>query len=124
MQAGPGPRGQPPSPPPSTAQGQADCDEVYIDKASGKLASRPELDKALERLRPGDTLAITWLSRAMRSLRHLLELAAGLQARGVHLQVLKQGMDTTTPQGRIAEAPSKASPPPGHAAGTAAALPT
>ena len=25
----------------------AGCDEIYIDKASGKLASRPEFDKAL-----------------------------------------------------------------------------
>jgi len=25
----------------------ARCDEVFVDKASGKLASRPELDKAL-----------------------------------------------------------------------------
>jgi DNA invertase Pin-like site-specific DNA recombinase len=79
----------------------AGCDEIYIDKASGKLASRPELDKALSRLRSGDTLVITRLSRAMRSLRHLLELAAELGERGVHLQVLKQGIDTTTPQGRL-----------------------
>lgn len=80
----------------------AGCDEVYIDKgASGKLASRPEFDKALSRLRPGDTLVITRLSRAMRSLRHLLELAADLSERGVGLVVLKQQIDTTTPTGRL-----------------------
>src|ERR1700761_1573521 len=48
----------------------AGCDEIYIDRASGKLASRPEFDKALGRLRPGDTFVITRLSRAMRSLKH------------------------------------------------------
>jgi DNA invertase Pin-like site-specific DNA recombinase len=31
----------------------AGCDEVYIDKASGKLASRPEFDKALGRAPAG-----------------------------------------------------------------------
>lgn len=80
----------------------AGCDEIYIDKgASGKLASRPELDKALGRLRPSDTLVITRLSRAMRSLRHLLDLAADLEARGVGLVVLRQQIDTTTPTGRL-----------------------
>lgn len=80
----------------------AECDEVFIDKASGKLARRPELDKALGRLRPGDTFVITRLSRAMRSLRDLIDLAASLQARGIDLVVLKQGIDTTTPSGRLA----------------------
>jgi DNA invertase Pin-like site-specific DNA recombinase len=79
----------------------AGCDEIYIDKASGKLASRPEFDKALGRLRPSDTFVITRLSRAMRSLRHLIGLSADLTERGVHLQVLKQGIDTTTAQGRL-----------------------
>jgi len=80
----------------------AGSDEIFIDTgASGKLASRPELDRALARLRPGDTLVITRLSRAMRSLRHLLELAADLGDRKVHLQVLRQGIDTSTPQGRL-----------------------
>ena len=80
----------------------AGCDEIFIDKgASGKLASRPELDKALSRLRRGDTFVITRLSRAMRSLRHLLDLAADLNERGVGLVVLKQQIDTTTPTGRL-----------------------
>jgi hypothetical protein len=79
----------------------AGCDEIHIDKASGKLASRPEFDKALGRLRPGDTFVITRLSRAMRSLRHLIGLSGDLTERGVHLQVLKQGIDTTTAQGRL-----------------------
>jgi hypothetical protein len=43
---------------------------------------------------------ITRLSCAMRSLRHLLELAAELGERGAHLQVLKQGIGTAAPQGR------------------------
>jgi DNA invertase Pin-like site-specific DNA recombinase len=83
------------------ALAEAGCDEIYVDKVTGKVASRPELDKALARLRPGDTFVITRLSRAMRSLRYLLDLAADLRARGIHLVVLKQGIDTTTPTGRL-----------------------
>jgi DNA invertase Pin-like site-specific DNA recombinase len=81
----------------------AGCDRIFIDRGvSGKLAQRPELDAALDYLREGDTFVITRLSRAMRSLRQLLDLAAGLQSRGIDLVVLRQGIDTTTPAGRLA----------------------
>ena len=77
------------------------CDKVFTDKSSGKNAARPQLDKALAYLRAGDVLVITRLSRAMRSLKHLLALADELRERGVGLVVLKQQIDTTTPTGRL-----------------------
>lgn len=77
------------------------CTKIFTDKASGKNASRPELDKALAYLREGDVLVITRLSRAMRSLKHLLALADELRQRGIGLVVLKQQIDTTTPTGRL-----------------------
>jgi DNA invertase Pin-like site-specific DNA recombinase len=80
----------------------AGCGEVFVDQASGKLAARPELDKALGRLRPGDTLVITRLSQAMRSLRDLIDLSATLAERDIDLVVLEQAIDTTTPHGRLA----------------------
>lgn len=79
----------------------AGCDRIFKDKASGKLAKRPEWDRCLEYLREGDTLVITRLSRAARNLRHLLALADELQQRGVDLQVTEQGIDTSTPTGRL-----------------------
>jgi DNA invertase Pin-like site-specific DNA recombinase len=77
------------------------CDKIFTDAASGKNAARPELDKALACLREGDVFVITRLSRAMRSLRHLLALADQLRQRGIGLVVLKQHIDTTTPTGRL-----------------------
>jgi DNA invertase Pin-like site-specific DNA recombinase len=56
----------------------------------------------LDYLRPGDTLVITRLARAARSLRNMLDLADTLRERGIELVVLKQGIDTTTPAGRFA----------------------
>jgi DNA invertase Pin-like site-specific DNA recombinase len=76
-------------------------DHIYIDKASGKLARRDELDKALLVLREGDQLAITKLDRLGRSLAHLIALSAELQQRGVDLVVLDQGIDTSTAVGRM-----------------------
>ena len=75
------------------------CEKIFTDTASGKHAARPELDNALAYLRAGDVFVITRLSRAMRSLKHLLALADELRERGVGLVVLKQQIDTTTPQG-------------------------
>jgi hypothetical protein len=58
----------------------AGCDEIFIDKVSGKLASRPELDKALlSANRAGDHLVVTKLDRLGRSLEHLIELSKLLQ---------------------------------------------
>ena len=80
----------------------AGCDQIFIDKASGKLARRPELDKSLlSANRPGDQLVVTKLDRLGRSLEHLIELSKLLQARGVNLVVLDQGIDTSTAVGRM-----------------------
>jgi DNA invertase Pin-like site-specific DNA recombinase len=77
-------------------------DKVFVDHGvSGKHASRPELDKALAYLREGDVFVITRMSRAMRSLKHMIELAEQLHERGIDLVVIKQNIDTTTPQGRL-----------------------
>ena len=80
----------------------ADCEQIFIDKASGKLARRPELDKALlVARRRGDQLVITKLDRLGRSLEHLIELSAELHDRGVDLVVLDQSIDTSTAMGRM-----------------------
>lgn len=79
----------------------AGCEKIFTDKASGKLARRAELDAALAYLRPGDILVITKLDRLGRSLRNLLDLSATLAKQDVGLRVLAQGIDTTTPGGRL-----------------------
>ena len=73
----------------------AGCERVFIDTASGKLARRPELDKALLVARRGDQLVVTKLDRLGRSLEHLIELSHQLEADGVNLVVLDQGIDTS-----------------------------
>ena len=70
---------------------------IYIDKVSGKLARRPELDKALLVLRNGDQFAVTRLDRLGRSLAHLITLSAGLRQRGVDLVVLTRASTRPPP---------------------------
>lgn len=79
----------------------AGCDRVFVDKITGKLAKRPELDKALMVLREGDQLVITKLDRLGRSLANLIELSKWLDEHGVDLIVLHQGIDTSTTIGRM-----------------------
>lgn len=79
----------------------AGCDRIFVDKLSGKLASRPELDKALVMAREGDEFVITKLDRLGRSLKNLIELSEQLQKQGTALVVLDQGIDTSTPVGRM-----------------------
>lgn len=79
----------------------AGCERIFTEKASGKLTKRVELDKALDYLRPGDALVITKLDRLGRSLPHLLQVSALLREREIDLIVLTQGIDTTTPVGRL-----------------------
>jgi DNA invertase Pin-like site-specific DNA recombinase len=81
----------------------AGCERIFTDRGvSGKLGKRPELDACLDYLREGDVLVITRLSRAMRSIRHLLNTAHDLGERGIGLKVLKQQeIDTTSATGRF-----------------------
>lgn len=80
----------------------AGCEQVFLDTASGKLARRPELDKALlSANRSGDQLVVTKLDRLGRSLENLIDLSKTLQERGVDLVVLDQGIDTSSPAGRM-----------------------
>lgn len=80
----------------------AGCEQVFLDTASGNLARRPELDKALlSANRAGDQLVVTKLDRLGRSLEHLIDLSKTLQERGVDLVVLDQNLDTSTPLGRM-----------------------
>lgn len=75
---------------------------IFIDEGvSGVKASRPQLDLCLTKLRRGDTLVITRLDRLGRSVTNLIALVNGLGEMGVDLIVLTQGIDTTSPGGKL-----------------------
>lgn len=74
---------------------------VFVDHASGKVARRPELDRLLGQVRPGDTLVVWRLDRLGRSVRQLIELVADLEHRQVGFRSLTESIDTTTSGGRV-----------------------
>ncbi|WP_329081088.1 recombinase family protein [Streptosporangium sp. NBC_01469] len=75
-------------------------ENIFLDRASGARASRPELDRLMAALGDGDMLKITRLDRLSRSVQHLINLGADLRTRGVGLHVIEQGIDTETMEGR------------------------
>jgi DNA invertase Pin-like site-specific DNA recombinase len=79
---------------------RAGAGRVVTERASG-VADRPLLDALTRSLRPGDTLAVTEVSRLGRTTAEVLQLADALDARGVHLRVLNLGIDTATPAGGL-----------------------
>lgn len=83
------------------ALAEAGCVRVFTDVASGAKTDRPELAKALDYLRPGDVLVVWRLDRLGRSLPHLVQTLADLEARGIGFRSLTEGLETTTPAGRF-----------------------
>ena len=76
----------------------------YLDEGvSGAKESRPALDRLLTeaRRRRFDTLVVWKLDRLGRNLRHLILLLDELSALGVAFVRLNEGIDTTTPAGRL-----------------------
>ena len=79
----------------------AGCHRVFVDTISGSLERRPELDRLLDQLRPGDTLVVWRLDRLGRSIRHLIDQLQALADRGVGFRSLQETIDTTSPGGRL-----------------------
>ena len=78
------------------------CDEIFEDHGvSGGRASRPGLDQALKVLEPGDALVVFKLDRLGRSVQHLSDLLVRLHNDGIHFCALAEGINTTTPGGKL-----------------------
>lgn len=80
---------------------KAGCVKVFTDHASGSKASRPELDRMLDQLRPRDIVVVWRLDRLGRSLRNLIELVEDVADKGVGFRSLSESIDTTTANGRL-----------------------
>lgn len=79
----------------------AGCELIFEDKASGASKDRPQLARAIARVKAGDTLVIVRIDRLARSLSHLLDVVEGLRDRGAHFRSLTDPIDTSSPQGML-----------------------
>ena len=76
-------------------------EKIYIEKASGKSANRPELQAMMDFVREGDVVIVESISRFARSTRDLLNLVEELQEKEVRFVSQKEVIDTATPQGKF-----------------------
>jgi DNA invertase Pin-like site-specific DNA recombinase len=70
-------------------------DKTFTDKASGKDTRRPQLERALEFLREGDTLVVHSMDRLARNLDDLRRVVLGLTKKGVKVQFVKESLTFT-----------------------------
>ena len=80
----------------------AGCNKLFAEKVSGARRVRPELDRMLDHLRPGDVVTVTRLDRLARSTRDLLDISERIRSCGAGLRSLAEPWaDTTSPAGRM-----------------------
>lgn len=79
----------------------AGCEQIFQEKATGKLKERPELSQCLRTLRKGDTLVVWKMDRLARSLKNLVEIIEDLHRREIGFRSLTEAIDTTSAGGKL-----------------------
>jgi DNA invertase Pin-like site-specific DNA recombinase len=79
------------------------CERTYQEQVSA-VATRTQLEAAIDMLRDGDKLVVTKLDRLARNVMHMGELLQQIEAKGAGLVILSLGsetVDTTTATGKL-----------------------
>lgn len=80
---------------------KAGCERIYEEHASGATANRPQLERMIDQLRPGDEIVVWKLDRLGRSVKDLVDLVNRLHELKVEFTSLTEGIDTSTPGGQL-----------------------
>jgi DNA invertase Pin-like site-specific DNA recombinase len=75
--------------------------KTFSDTMSGARDDRPGLAELMEYVREGDTVVVWKLDRLGRNTLHILETVKALSDRGVTLVSVTDGIDSSTPAGRM-----------------------
>lgn len=79
----------------------AGAEKIFCDAFTGTKAHRPELDKLLTEIQPGDKLIVTKLDRIARSATQGTELIQNLLDKGISVHVLNMGLLDDSPTGKL-----------------------
>ena len=78
----------------------AGCERILREHASA-MTERPQLKAALEFCNAGDMLVVTKLDRLARSTNDLQQIIEHVDKKGIRLNILNLGADTSTPTGKL-----------------------
>jgi len=79
------------------------CERLYQEQVSA-VATRTQLEAAIDMLRDGDKLIVTKLDRLARSVMHMGDILQQIEAKGAGLVILSLGsetIDTSTATGKL-----------------------
>lgn len=75
--------------------------KIFSDVYTGTKLHRPELDKLMAEIQPGDTLIVAKLDRIARSAKNGLELIDQFIDKGVSVNILNMGVMNNSPTGKV-----------------------
>ena len=76
-------------------------ENIYIEKISGTIKNRQELNRLKETLREGDEVFIESYSRLGRSIKNLIEEIEWFNDKGIRLVSNKENFDTKSSSGKL-----------------------
>lgn len=79
----------------------AGATEILRESFTGRKKHRPELDRLMQMVEPGDTVVITKLDRIARSAKQGLTIIDEFLDKGVNLHVLNMAKFDNTPSGKL-----------------------
>jgi DNA invertase Pin-like site-specific DNA recombinase len=78
----------------------AGVERVFAEQISS-VASREQLDAAIDFIRAGDVFVVTKIDRLARSVADLCAIVKRIEAKGAALRILAINLDTATPTGKL-----------------------
>ncbi len=72
-----------------------------VNRLADVRGQRKQLNKALSILEEGDTLIVYKLDRLGRSTKQLVNLISQLEEKKIHLNIITEGIDTSTATGKL-----------------------
>lgn len=77
------------------------CDKIFQEVESGGNPSRTQMASCIHFLRPGDTLVVCNIDRLARNKKHCDEILNYVDANGINLISINEGLDSKDQVGRL-----------------------